>query len=160
MSSSYFVTYGTDRLTFGGSGSVAWEALLDTAMFFPVGTYITSIVSSFNPNGTYPGTWTKTDTYGRCTICGSSNIGATGGEEKHTLTIAEMPQHTHTTNRVTYANYGNDTQTQNWNVYRSNQGNLDKIYNGTASMIQANNTAQGHNNVQPSMIVYRWHRTV
>ena len=26
MSSSYFVTYGTDRLTFGGSGSVAWKA--------------------------------------------------------------------------------------------------------------------------------------
>lgn len=25
MSSSYYVTYGTDRLTFGGSGSVAWE---------------------------------------------------------------------------------------------------------------------------------------
>lgn len=25
MSSSYFVTYGTDRLTFGGSGSVSWE---------------------------------------------------------------------------------------------------------------------------------------
>ena len=25
MSSSYFVTYGTDRLTFGGSGSVAWN---------------------------------------------------------------------------------------------------------------------------------------
>lgn len=25
MASSYFVTYGTDRLTFGGSGSVAWE---------------------------------------------------------------------------------------------------------------------------------------
>ena len=24
-SSSYYVTYGTDRLTFGGSGSVAWE---------------------------------------------------------------------------------------------------------------------------------------
>ena len=26
MASSYYVTYGTDRLTFGGSGSVAWEA--------------------------------------------------------------------------------------------------------------------------------------
>lgn len=26
MGSSYFVTFGTDRLTFGGSGSVAWEA--------------------------------------------------------------------------------------------------------------------------------------
>lgn len=26
MSSSYYVTYGTDRLTFGGSGSVAWAA--------------------------------------------------------------------------------------------------------------------------------------
>jgi len=25
MSSSYYVTYGTDRLTFGGSGSIAWE---------------------------------------------------------------------------------------------------------------------------------------
>ena len=25
MASSYYVTYGTDRLTFGGSGSVAWE---------------------------------------------------------------------------------------------------------------------------------------
>lgn len=25
MSSSYYVTYGTDRLTFGGSGSVAWN---------------------------------------------------------------------------------------------------------------------------------------
>lgn len=25
MSSSYFVTYGTDRLMFGGSGSIAWE---------------------------------------------------------------------------------------------------------------------------------------
>jgi hypothetical protein len=26
MSSSYYVTYGTDRLTFGGNGSVAWAA--------------------------------------------------------------------------------------------------------------------------------------
>ena len=33
MSSSYYVTYGTDRLTFGGSGSVAWASPLKVSRY-------------------------------------------------------------------------------------------------------------------------------
>ena len=45
MSSSYYVTYGTDRLTFGGSGSVAWEAKPKQVF----------IVKSDNPNVYFTG---------------------------------------------------------------------------------------------------------
>jgi hypothetical protein len=44
MSSSYYVTYGTDRLTFGGSGSVAWEY---------VETAVPTFTITFGENNSY-----------------------------------------------------------------------------------------------------------
>ena len=57
MSSSYFVTYGTDRLTFGGSGSVAWEyhepLPLFSLMFGEGNMYSAGLTAEYNNQVVY-----------------------------------------------------------------------------------------------------------
>lgn len=159
MASSYYVTYGTDRLTFGGSGSVAWEApdeltLLD---YMPVGTVYKTTAASFDPNTAFGGVWSMSAFSGRTPIGYSAGLPLSGGETSHTLTMAECPSHNHTFQRVLYATWGQDKQTQNWNVYNGNNGSFDKIANGYMVAHYPTNKAT-HPNVQLSKIVKIWER--
>lgn len=68
------------------------QVVLDT--FFPVGSIYMDATGNVNPNNQFGGTWAKIENrflYGS----GSKGIGATGGEENHTLTVNEMPSHNH-----------------------------------------------------------------
>ena len=70
--------------------------------FYPVGSYYETSDTSFNPNTTWGGTWTL-ETEGQVHVSAGSTYGingaltntSDGGEKTHTLSVNEMPSHTH-----------------------------------------------------------------
>lgn len=129
-------------------------------LIYPVGTYYETSDIYFNPKASWGGTWVK-DTKGLVTVGaiedgGDSpaygtlklSLGSKTGEAEHTLTVDEMPSHTH----------GLAMQSGN------QSGIIDKIsVNGFEncnwySHVQYTGGSQPHNNVQPSIGVIRWHR--
>lgn len=80
-----------------------------------------------------------------------NEIGKTMGEKKHTLTINEMPSHTHNVN----LSAGTDTGisrliTSDWSWDTKNQQN--------SGLINSSGGGQAHNNIQPSQVVAYWKR--
>ena len=81
----------------------------------------------------------------------SHAIGSTGGEETHTLTVNEIPPHSHSFNAgaTCFANGGtNDVS----------QGAGSRNYQYLA--IGNTGGGQAHNNMPPYKVVYIWERTV
>ena len=86
-------------------------------------------------------------------------LGATGGSETHTLTVAQLPEHTHLPLRTAEANNASGTNTGG--LSRSGTGNVADTtsdYSGTAGeMVNPDRTAvtggTAHNNVQPTIIL-------
>lgn len=136
-----------------GSGDIS---LID--LFYPVGSYYETSNTSFNPNTTWGGTWVE-DTAGRTTVAYDSTqtefntIEKTGGAKEVTLTIAHMPKHTHNlktgskTNAWKEPNYAICYQYQEASAIVSSEG------------IENTGGNQPHNNLQPYVVVKRWHRT-
>lgn len=124
----------------------------------PIGSFLETINAEFNPNDVYTGqTWNRVDD-GTALVSYketgkfSGTINTIVGEEEHTLTINEMPEHNHslkgslTGEEKEASNIGND-----WAQIATDWTNDSYIANAGGS--------QAHNNVQPSKIVYRWLRT-
>ena len=125
------------------------------SMVYPVGSIYTNASDSTNPATLLGfGTW-EAFASGRVLV-GKANsgtfatVGATMGEKTHTLTIAEMPTHTHTMNNNTLVN-------RNIAGTGGAQGTMTVL----ASTLSVNPTGggQAHNNIQPSIVVYMWKRT-
>ena len=74
---------------------------------------------------------------------------ATGGEYKHKLTIAEMPDHRHKYNLA----YGGNDPAKGFAYGNTLSGTFDETF------IQNNGSGSAHNNVQPYISVYFWRRT-
>lgn len=128
-------------------------------LVYPVGSYYETSNSSFDPNVSWGGTWNKTDSVGYVTVAATEGgmndnvvkleVGSTTGEVSHVLTQAEMPAHMHYTTALAWTSSGG---------YWIGEGS------GTTVDFQSiGSTAvggqQAHNNVQPSLGVWRWHRT-
>ena len=126
------------------------EQLLDK--IYPIGSYYETSDTSFNPNVTWGGTWVK-DSKGRVTVAlddsdaDFNTISKTGGEKTHKLTIDEMPSHNH--------------GIQTW--YKSGATNGAQAYDakdkGNTAYTNYTGGNQPHNNLQPYIVVVRWHRT-
>lgn len=122
-------------------------------MFYPVGSYYETSNTSFNPNTAWGGTWVE-DSAGKVTVAQDTNdtdfdtIGETGGEKTHTLTTNEMPNHSHS------------VANQDTTGFLVPSGNYYSLISSQASAStgQAGGD-QPHNNVQPYVVVKRWHRT-
>lgn len=123
-------------------------------MFFPIGsTYITQ--DNTNPSTIFGfGIWERL----KGKVClgldeddtNMNTIGKTGGEKTHTLTVNEMPSHTHTLNNATLINR---------NI--SGTGGAQGSTTVQGATISANNSGggQAHNNLQPYEVVgYMWIR--
>lgn len=151
---SVFVDYGNERIPTGG--------LTLTTIFnavYPVGCYYETSNTNFNPNNSFVGTW-ELEEDGTALVSNSTTsgsifndaVGTIVGEEKHILTIDEIPPHYHEFDR---------TKDATRLVYQ----NGDVPFNdGSSKSAPAGNTnsvggGQAHNIVQPSKIVNRWHRT-
>jgi microcystin-dependent protein len=116
---------------------------------YPVGTIIET-TSEVSPAQLYGGTWEEFGKgkvlVGRDTSDSDFNtILKTGGEKKHTLSVEEMPSHSHDTGLSYMVSDGSKNQAVWWS--------------GVAGY-KTNNTggSQPHNNLQPYIVVYRWRR--
>ena len=99
----------TTALGFKARVGGGYVSLLD--LFFPVGSIYHSTKAT-DPSTFMGGTWRRLQNV-FLYAAGSKAAGATGGEESHTLTVAEMPSHNHsgTTDEIKYGtnwNPGND----------------------------------------------------
>lgn len=121
---------------------------------YPVGSIYTSIVSTNPATLLGVGTWAAFGA-GKVMVgldSGDSDFDTaeeTGGAKTHTLSIAEMPAHTHATE-------GNDAHDAGAGVpYVDTKSGSTPNSNATTS------TGGGgaHNNLQPYIVVYMWKRT-
>lgn len=88
----------TGHLEIGGtSGSVIDITQAGKLASWPVGSYLFTSNSSYDPNSDIGGTWSRDVGDGRCLISAGSGygLGATGGSATHTMTEAELVNHGH-----------------------------------------------------------------
>ena len=144
---------GEDGTTYLVKQNVTARLFVD--IFYPVGTYYETSDGNFNPNIAWGGTWVE-DTAGRMLVAQNdatfNAIGKTGGEEKHALTINEMPKHQH---KMSLANYSGTDNVSSimWTTAAS------KKYIYSQDMVEPVGDNQAHNNMPPFVVIKRWHRT-
>jgi len=120
------------------------------AHVYPVGSIYTAVVSTNPATLLGVGTWTA---FGAGKVMVGIDSGdtdfdtvlETGGAKTHTLSIAEMPAHTHTI----------DTQ-------GGEAGSTSRLAYGQSNTTKATSSTGGggaHNNLQPYIVVYMWRRT-
>ncbi len=146
-----------------GSGTNVVEVLKKV---YPVGVIYSSTVST-NPNTLFGfGTW---EAYGEGKVLVGKaasgtfdTAGATGGAETHTLTSAQMPEHTHTL--AVDANAGAVSKTSGPSHLKAASSDLGRLSAGISNAITLSvnsNTGGGeaHNNLPPYIVVYIFRRT-
>ncbi len=129
-------------------------------LIYPIGCYFETSDSDFDPNVKWGGTWLL-ETDGTVLVSKSSTSGSkfnddietVVGEEEHTLTVAEIAPHKHiqiSANSGTSGLSGTTYSNLGWST-----GNNEAL----GQAMQDAGGGEAHNNVQPSKIVNRWHRT-
>lgn len=122
------------------------ESILDS--FMPVG-YILLLYSHADPNTMYPGTtWVRITNAFLWAVDGSGSIGLTGGAKEVTLTVDQIPAHSHGS---VYSQHASGTKDKAWYTTA-----------GTSVAYGAVSTGGGeaHNNMPPYIQVSVWRRTV
>lgn len=157
--------------------------LLGVDFRYPVGSYYETSDTTFNPNTAWGGTWVL-ETEGQVHVSAGANYAidgaltntSDGGEAEHTLTTDETPAHTHGSKSLTGAAWNLAYQSSSNQVgvtgIVSRRTTTEKITTGSGSFsaqdgIVINAThehnsvggSQSHNNMQPYIVVNRWHRT-
>ena len=125
-------------------------------MAHPIGSIIYTS-NSANPS-TYLGGGTWTQIQGRFLLGASSSYaaGSTGGSATHTLTIDELPSHTHGLNYNNYKSLTSSTSEADTSLVRP----VAYTFNFTDEVgtLSTGNGA-AHNNMPPYKVVYIWERT-
>ncbi len=124
------------------------------SLIYPVGSIYTNADDDTNPEILLGfGTWVPFGE-GRVLVTKHAGLpycdtlGETGGSSRHTLTINEMPSHTHT-----YSKAYNDS-TPGGSGYEA--GGRD----GCTTSTSAAGSGYSHNNLQPYIVVCMWRRTL
>lgn len=122
-------------------------------IFYPIGTIYETLNNDFNPNTTWGGTWSKLQNvflYGS----GEYSVGNTGGEKNHTLTIDEIPSHTHN-----YLKSGVKQAQEPCLPEWYSGDDLGLILDDASIATQPTGGSQAHNNMPPYIVVNIWRRT-
>lgn len=134
--------------------NVSWENIIDKPNPYPIGAIYLS-VDSTSPSELFGGEWEQIKDVFLLAGGNTYEVGSTGGEANHTLTVDEMPSHTH---GVGYANNLNNIQLNGgggayrvpWSTDGAN-GNSELIAKSTGGN-------KPHNNMPPYLAVYVWKR--
>lgn len=129
---------------------IVLKSILDC--FMPVG-FVLTLYSKANPNTMYPGTtWERIQNTFLWGCDESGTIGQTGGEKTHTLTVNEIPAHSH----ELPINYGTNAGTRRgvdrWNDSAS-------LYSDNVYTTKTVGGGAAHNNMPPYTQVSIWRRT-
>lgn len=143
----------------------------------PVGSYYWSSEST-DPSALFGGTWERVKDRFVLAAGDSYTVGATGGEATHTLSISEMPAHSHSIRLNTegadngYGGFMPDmgtpcaikTNTGGYPSVESSNGvftdrtrSTDQI--ADSEFIQETGGSTPHNNMPPYIAAYCWKRT-
>lgn len=136
--------------------------VLDLYNVWPVGSIYIS-VNNTNPSTYFGGTWVSFGA-GRCLVGVDTSqtefntVMKTGGEKTHTLSINEMPSHSHTVYSNNDYRSAPGTGYWGWDLLDGwAYGEEQNVTNGGGTRATGGN--QSHNNLQPYITVYMWRRT-
>ena len=132
-------------------GSISITQLL--LMAHPIGSIYLSTVAT-SPADLFGGTWERIkDTF--LLAAGSTYAaGETGGEATHTLTVNEMPSHSHYQKR-----YWGSSGSANQAYTAGAEFTSPNIYRSQIDTTHSTGGDQPHNNMPPYLAVYVWKRT-
>lgn len=120
---------------------------------YPVGSIYMS-VNSTNPRTLFGGTWTQLKDRFLLGAGSTYTNGSTGGEASHTLTVNEMPSHSHA-QYVTVGSGGSLSANCDYDSYVSGKARKSSQNVSTDPAGGGNS----HNNMPPYLVVYMWERT-
>ena len=137
------------RYYYGGSWSAWHNSALDS---HPVKSIYISY-SHTSPASLFGGTWERITNAFLWAVDASGTIGTTGGEQTHTLTVNEMPKHSHG-QYVAESSGGSTSVNHDYNGWSSTGTTVWQGFNtGSAGGSAA------HNNMPPYIQVSIWRRT-
>ncbi len=146
------------------------DGMLD--FFYPVGSYYETSDTAFDPNEKWGGTW-ELELAGQVhvsagtgySVSGAETNTSDGGASTVTLSTEQMPSHTHTQNShshhvsSTFVRYINKSAIigsgSSYRFFSEDSG----LYTDSATATNQNTGGgEAHNNMQPYIVVNRWHR--
>lgn len=101
-------------------------------------------VNSTSPSTLFGGTWQRIQDRFLIAAGSTYKAGGTGGEATHTLTVNEMPSHSHTVG---------------YEGSNSGGGKNHSVVSGSEIRTSSTGGGQSHNNMPPYLSVYVWKRT-
>ena len=166
----------TDILKFRETENDPWQRLLLQAninfnLIYPVGSIYMSTVN-VNPATLFGGTWEQLEDRFLLGAGTTYTAGDTGGEAEHTLTVNEIPSHTHgskslvgTMNPLAWTTSASESgivsgvqqHTDRYGQSGSNWGDRRYTINATHEHNSVGG-GQAHNNMPPYIVVYMWKR--
>lgn len=121
------------------------QSILDA--FYPVG-YILLLYSHADPNDMYPGTtWVRIENRFLWAVASDGTIGLTSGEKEVTLSVNQIPAHSHGS---VYSQHATGTKDKAWYTTAGTS-----VAYGTVST----GGGQAHNNMPPYIQISAWRRT-
>lgn len=130
------------------SGFVSQSNLVD--LVYPVGSYYWSS-NSTSPSTLFGGTWTQVKDRFVLAAGDSYSVNATGGEKTHTLTVNEMPGHSHEV-WMEFRGGAEGLAFNSW-IVRGGGGTLSTVGSDSRG------GGQAHNNMPPYIVAFCWRRT-
>ena len=123
---------------------VKMQSLLD--YIYPVGSVYISW-SHVNPGTMFGGTWERISNAFLWACDADGTIGQTGGEKTHTLTVNELPSHSHGS---VYSQHADNTKSYAWYTTAGSSVAYGAVETGGGA---------AHNNMPPYVQVSMWRRT-
>lgn len=114
--------------------------------FFPVGAIYISAQDT-SPSQLFGGVWEKIEGVFLLGSSSSYTNGSIGGEETHTLSLEEIPSHSHEYSHLTIGSSGGGTA-----GYFGNKLNSERTQTGSVG------SSSPHNNMPPYLSVNMWKR--